>query len=105
MFLGCTMKYGIFVPSVDVASNCSVSWWLASNFADIVFSTAADAFEASDNQSVVGVRKPVTFSTTWSLCPFALHTIVDELSGSGTARCVHEPFAARPKTKTRPFTF
>jgi hypothetical protein len=54
--LGVTTKYGIFVPSFDVASNCSVFIPFASKKAGSVL-TFTGARPPSESQSEAGVVK------------------------------------------------
>ncbi len=57
---GCTTKYGTFVPSLLVASNCSTVSFDPSNRGGSLLATVSVPLPASPKYSVLGVRKPVT---------------------------------------------
>src|SRR6476646_10218628 len=105
MFFGCTRKYGIFVPSFDVASSCSTTCDDASKRGGSDFSVVADPVAASASQTLLGVRNPVTLMNARSLRASVLVTPVDTLSGSAIVRWLHAPDGDRLKIRTRPFTF
>src|SRR4029079_11737127 len=105
MFFGCTRKYGIFVPSFDVASSCSTTCDDASKRGGSDFSVVADPFAASASQTLLGVRKPVTLMKARSLLLSARVTPVETLSGRAMERRLHVPEAERLKIRTWPFTF
>src|SRR3954463_10860179 len=102
MFLGCTRKYGIFVPSFDVASSCSTTCDDASKRGGSDRTIVADPFAASASQTLLGVRKPVTLMKARSLLLSVLETPVEALSGSAMERRLHAPEGERLKIRTLP---
>src|SRR5690242_6547451 len=105
MFRGCTRKYGIFVPSFDVASSCSTTCDDASKRGGSDRTVVAVPFAASASHTLLGVRKPVTLMNARSLLLSVLVTPVETLSGRLMARRLHAPEGERLKISTRPFTF
>src|SRR5215217_5006499 len=103
--LGCTMKYGIFVPSFDVASICSTMLRDASNRGASVLSCDAVPRAASASQMLLGVRNPVTLTNASFVFESVPITLVDTLSGRVIAVWDHDPSGARVATSTLPFTF
>src|SRR4051812_10025016 len=93
--LGCTMKYGTFVPSFEVASICSTTLRDASNRGASVLSCDAPPRAASASQMLLGVRNPVTLTSASFVFVSVLITLVDTLAGSVIAVCDHEAFDPR----------
>src|SRR6476646_5023099 len=98
------MKYGIFVPSFDVASICSTTAFEALNRGASVLSCDVVPLAASANQMLLGVRNPVTLMNASFVFGFVPTTLVDTLSGSDIGVRAHEPLGARVATSTLPFT-
>src|SRR3954447_14927238 len=103
--LGCTMKYGTFVPSFDVASICSTTLRDASSRGASVLICDAVPRAASASQMLLGVRNPVTLTSASFVFVSVLTTLVDTLSGSVIAVGDQEPLGARVATSTLPLTF
>src|SRR3954470_14079680 len=94
IFFGRATKYGIFVPSFDVASSCSTKWVEASNLGAMVLVTTDVPASASTCTSVVGARKPVTVRNASLLLSSADTTSRDELSGRSRRRRDQRPPAS-----------
>jgi len=87
------MKYGIRVPSGDVASCCSTTSFAASNLAGGAFTTLSEPDSTSACHSVVGARKLVTLRNARSSRKLESATRIDAFSGKSRCRTDQPPSA------------
>src|SRR5579862_2555554 len=98
------MKYGIFVPSLDVASCCSTTSRDPSNCAGSALSFSGAPSAPALVYSVVGERNPLTVRKMRLSRRLVSTTLMDELSGRSRRR-FDQPEAAGEYTNARPRTF
>src|ERR1700736_1411803 len=104
MFFGCTMKYGIFVPSFDVAKRWSTASPEASNFGASALTRVSVPVFVSARNSVDGVKYPLSKRNAAAPVLSAAASSTDELSGTLSGRTDQPPFAVGVYTNARPRT-
>src|SRR5262245_2577864 len=90
---GRTTKYGMRVPSLDFAQNCSTLWVEAWKRAGSAFTFFTEPFAASATHSVVGSRKPWDCTKTCSCPDEVLVMPTEAFFGSSSRLWVQRPFA------------
>src|ERR1700693_2889557 len=104
MSVGWTIKYGILIPSVEVASNCSTTCREGSNLGGKVLINFREPEEASVSQRELGVRKPLALTNArFDVSSAAPYPMV-KLSGRSSLPRLQPPSAVGLYTHARPRT-